>query len=231
MSPRRAGERVSCTRCGAWYDTGRFGRCPACHSPHMLQEPTGEIDVSALGSAPAAPNATGNVAGNVAPPVALPPTDPSQQILPTEVFAQELDDPTPVDVPAMVVSDLDERTEVMRGVGDLVRPVVGWLVCIKGPNKGRDFRLSVGQNAIGRDASNHVQIEGDRSISRVNQAVVVFDPRNATYLLRPGTGSAITRRRGFRVDQPTPLAAFDSIELGDSEFVFVPLCGQRFSWS
>src|SRR5262249_26846325 len=33
-----------------------------------------------------------------------------------------------------------------------ISPVVGWLVCVEGPDKGRDFRIHSEKNFIGRSA-------------------------------------------------------------------------------
>src|SRR5262249_23182140 len=44
-------------------------------------------------------------------------------------------------------------------------PVVGWLVCIKGPNKGRDYRLHSDVNKLGRAPNMDVCVEGDQTIS------------------------------------------------------------------
>jgi hypothetical protein len=47
-------------------------------------------------------------------------------------------------------------------------PVVGWLVCIKGTNKGRDYRLHSDLNKLGRAPNMDVCIEGDEAIAREN---------------------------------------------------------------
>ena len=40
-------------------------------------------------------------------------------------------------------------------------PVVGWLVCVKGHDKGQDYRLRAKTNLIGRSREMDVQIKGD----------------------------------------------------------------------
>ena len=44
--------------------------------------------------------------------------------------------------------------------------VTGWLVCVKGPEKGRDYRLHHGFNRLGRSMDMDVIFSEDRSISR-----------------------------------------------------------------
>ena len=47
-------------------------------------------------------------------------------------------------------------------------PVVGWLVCVTGPNTGRDYRLFARINTIGRAEKNDVCLKGDNTISIKN---------------------------------------------------------------
>ena len=46
-------------------------------------------------------------------------------------------------------------------------PVTGWLVVVSGPGVGRDLRVGVGRNDLGRDRANRITLPfGDRKISR-----------------------------------------------------------------
>lgn len=112
-----------------------------------------------------------------------------------------------------------------------VDPVVGWLVCVKGPERGHDYRLHSEKNFVGRGDGMDVRIAGDGAISRENHAVVSFDPKKETFRLLPGDGRGLVYLNGEEVITPTALAAGDRIELGESELMFVPLCDGRFSWS
>src|SRR5688500_9538447 len=60
-----------------------------------------------------------------------------------------------------------------------IDPVVGWLVCVQGPDRGRDFRLRPERNFLGRSDRMDVCIPGDATISRENHAIVSFNPKNA----------------------------------------------------
>lgn len=111
-----------------------------------------------------------------------------------------------------------------------IDPVVGWLVCVQGPEKGRDYRVRSERNGIGRGADMAISIAGDEAISRENHAFISFNPRKGTFRIAPGDGRGMTYLNGEEVDVPMPLEAYDRIELGQSELVFVPLCGERFSW-
>lgn len=111
-----------------------------------------------------------------------------------------------------------------------IDPVVGWLVCIEGPEKGRDYRVRSERNGIGRGADMAICISGDEAISRENHAFISFNPRKASFRIAPGDGRGMIYLNGEEVDVPMPLQAYDHIELGQTHLLFVPLCGEKFSW-
>lgn len=111
-----------------------------------------------------------------------------------------------------------------------IDPVVGWLVCVQGPEKGRDYRVRSERNGIGRGADMAICVQGDEAISRENHAYISFNPRKGTYRIAPGDGRGMTYLNGEEVDVPMPLKAYDRIELGQTHLLFVPLCGEQFNW-
>jgi FHA domain len=115
-------------------------------------------------------------------------------------------------------------------LGGAVDPVVGWLACVDGPDKGQDWRLVSGRNAIGRAEGMSVRLAADASVSRERHAVISFDPRRRSFSLAPGEGPGLVYCNGQEVVMPVTLAPHDRIEVGASTLLFVPLVGQRFSW-
>jgi hypothetical protein len=111
-----------------------------------------------------------------------------------------------------------------------IDPVVGWLVCVKGVNKGRDYRLHSDRNQIGRAPNMDVCVEGDETISRENHCQVIFSPRTKTYSLVPGTGRNLVYLNGDDVPAAMPLRPYDQIDLGEGSFVFLPFCNDDFDW-
>ena len=109
-------------------------------------------------------------------------------------------------------------------------PVVGWLVCTQGPEKGRDYRVRSERNGIGRGADMAICIAGDEAISRENHAFISYNPRKASFRIAPGEGRGMIYLNGEEVDVPMPLMAYDRIELGQTHLIFLPLCGERFHW-
>ena len=111
-----------------------------------------------------------------------------------------------------------------------VEPVVGWLVCISGEYFGQSFNLKIGQNFIGRALTMDVPLAKDTSVSRNKHAIVTYDPQNRVFFIGPGESSGMTYCNGNLLLAHQPLEAYDKIKLGKSEFVFIPCCGEQFSW-
>lgn len=109
--------------------------------------------------------------------------------------------------------------------------VCGWLVCVKGPDKGRAYTIHAGRNFIGSGDAMDIQIQGDSRISRKNHAVISYDPENREVLLLPGSSSGMVYLAGRALYEPTPLEAFQEIALGDSQLVYAPFCGAGFDWN
>ena len=113
-------------------------------------------------------------------------------------------------------------------------PVTGWLVCICGEAKGKSYNIVSGLNYVGRRKDMDICIEGDISISRYRHAVVEYSEERKEFLLRLGESKEkiyITRDRQKRILKGTiKLEAYDVITLGRTELMFVPFCGDRFTW-
>ncbi len=111
-----------------------------------------------------------------------------------------------------------------------ISPVVGWLVCVEGTEKGRDFRLHSEKNFVGRASSMDISIAGDDSISREKHAVVTFEPKKRTFWLLPGDASGLVYLNGEMVHSPTQINADDLIEIGQSKLVLVSLSSPQITW-
>jgi hypothetical protein len=124
---------------------------------------------------------------------------------------------------------------VTRRVGNPVAvgkpdPVVGWLVCREGPDRGRDFRLHAEKNFIGRSPIMDVCIAGDDTVSRERHGVVIFDPKKQVFWVLPGDASGLVYLNGEIVHSPTQLKHDDVLELGQTKLVLIPFCGDKYSW-
>lgn len=122
-------------------------------------------------------------------------------------------------------------TSVGNSQSSRTRPVVGWLVCVEGAPRGRDFRIHSQYNYIGRARHMDICIEGDNSISAENAAILAYDDQQKIFFFAPGQGRNLVRVNGKAVLSPVELQAYDRLTVGKSVFLFIPLCGERFDWN
>lgn len=116
---------------------------------------------------------------------------------------------------------------------DLMGPVVGWLVVIAGPGRGRFRPIGEGSNPIGRSPTQRIPLDfGDDAISSEKQAYLIYDPQQRDFLLVPNLErSNLVSLNGSRVTGAMPLKAGDTISMGQTKLYFQPLCGPNFDWS
>jgi hypothetical protein len=109
--------------------------------------------------------------------------------------------------------------------------VVGWLVCLAGPDRGRDFRLHPEKNFIGRSPLMDVCVAGDESVSRDRHALVIFDPKKQVFWAVPGDASGLVYLNGDIVHSPSQMKCDDVLEVGQTKLVLIPFCGEKYSWA
>lgn len=203
---------------GHYYDSSRFGNnCPHCGMSGAASIGADQTTVPLnIPDAPQPANA-------VTEPLTV-----SQPVVSQPVVSQ------PANVTAPTVSD-DDRTlpvtaDMLDGMAEKPAPVVGWLVCTDGVNKGTDYRLHQGRNFIGRSPEMDVCILGDNTVSRSSHAIVVYDPRSNVYLAQPGSSKELFYVNDKLVLNPVELKTMDLLNIGDTKLMFVPLCGEQFHW-
>ena len=123
----------------------------------------------------------------------------------------------------------DERTVGYFQRSIQMDPVVGWLVCLEGPERGRDYRLHVGQNLVGRAFSMDVALNEDTKVSRERHCSVVYEPLQNRFFLVPGEGTA-TYLGDTLLTVSVAIQDGDTIRIGDTTLVFVPFCREGFTW-
>lgn len=115
-----------------------------------------------------------------------------------------------------------------------VAPVVGWLVGVKGASQGQSFNLKSGRNKIGRAHEMDVKLLGDDTVSRTSAAVIVYDAKAREFSILPGDSDSLCYVNDKAVYERVQLLGYEKIEFGDAGlnmYVFVPFCGEQFSWS
>ncbi len=201
---------------GHFYDPDKHTSCPHCGVPIADLPETNRV----RGQGPAAPSGGGEPAtvprGHAASSAPTPPVAPSVPATPSAPPGPRAGSPG-VTVAYWGKRDFD--------------PVVGWLVCVEGPEQGRDYRLRSGNNRLGRDETMDVVIRGDEAISRIKQAVITFDERNTRFMIKEGDGRSLMYVNDEQVVNAAALKPWDILEMGKSKFCFVPLCGEKFHWN
>lgn len=110
-------------------------------------------------------------------------------------------------------------------------PVVGWLVCVDGPDKGTDYRIRNQYNYIGRASSMDICIRSDNYISAERAAIIGYDDQEKVFSFAPGTGHNVVRVNGKMIITAVQLNAYDELSIGTTKLLFVPFCGERFDWN
>ena len=83
------------------------------------------------------------------------------------------------------VDDDNEKTIGLSFTAGGINPVVGWLVCEEGPERGRSYPLYAGRNFIGRSHSSDVSIYDDNTITRDNHCSIIFEPNESVFFIAP----------------------------------------------
>lgn len=135
-----------------------------------------------------------------------------------------------VSAPAKQSADM-EKTQVLVEQKTGYNPVVGWLVCIEGPDKGKDFRLHAGNNFVGRGATMDVILQ-DKAVSAKNAHFSIsYDKKHDRYFMAGGQGQEIV----YINDEPltasaTDIKRGDRIEVANTTLVFIPLSKEDVQW-
>ena len=109
-------------------------------------------------------------------------------------------------------------------------PVVGWLVCTKGPHFGEDFRLKSGRNFIGRNSGMDVAVTKDNTVSRERHTAVVYEPKGNMFIVQPGDSKELSYLNDEVVLSPVRINANDRLSVGQTELMFIPCCTADFKW-
>jgi hypothetical protein len=154
------------------------------------------------------------------------------------------DAPAPVSVPVRPIDrrprssdfiDSEHTVPVIYEKVDESYPV-GFMVCIAGGLRGRDYKLRSGDNTIGRDADPRkfdITINDDNIISRETLIILNYNPGTNEYTLTGGNGAQAIVKRNNKPVMPTTsvvLSPYDKILIGKTKFMFLPLCGEDFVW-
>lgn len=108
------------------------------------------------------------------------------------------------------------------------KPVAGWVVCVSGPDRGRDWRICEGKNFVGRAADSDICIQ-DAGVGEKRHAFIVYDARYNDFLLVPGQGT-IVYLNGALLTTAEKLKDDDEIKIGQTVLCFRSFCGGKRKW-
>lgn len=215
------------TKCGFGhlYDSDLYATCPYCNrnARSIVFGPDGAGRTGMPG------NHGGGTIPSTGGPGTIPPTGG-----PGGSARQRSSSIGPTELPEELKKKM-EKEKKNRTVGIFEQkygldPVVGWLVCIEGPEKGRDYRLFDRINSIGRDETNDVVIASEQTLSLSNHARLAYDAKHNNFQMIPGEGRNITYLNDAPLYVPQMLHAYDVIEFGETKLLFIPLCNDKFQW-
>ena len=243
-------KKVKCSN-GHFFDADRFATCPSCGAEPVGQvaapsakpiepPPTTQPLMSPAGlDLPPAPSVpTPDIEMHSSQDASSPHTDSPQQneppvsgetMLSTSTSAGRAELAAAVKATASTNTSPLPKTMAYYDVGE-VEPPVGWLVCVRGTYIGHAFVCKAGRNRIGRNLDMDICLSDDGSISRDTHAIIIYEPKNRVFYLQAGTGSGLTYYNGNLIFDHTEINSYDKIELGKAEFIFFPLCGEKFTW-
>lgn len=106
--------------------------------------------------------------------------------------------------------------------------VVGWLVCVEGPERGRDYRLHAGRNFVGYSLRSDVVTE-DIEIAAEKHFSVIYDEKKNQFSIASGEGT-LTWLNGNLLVGVKPLTEDAYICAGKSKFAFRSFCREEVKW-
>lgn len=121
----------------------------------------------------------------------------------------------------------DQKTVACYGEEERMLPA-GWLVCIKGPMRGKDYRLYPGFNRIGRSLASDICLQ-DPGVSMDAHCSVVYDQKSRTFFLVPGRGTTVYLGEEL-VQEASKLPEGGRICLGSSTLELIPFCKGEHVW-
>ncbi len=127
--------------------------------------------------------------------------------------------------------DLDDNKTISFGFFGMtaIQPVTGWLVCMTGSERGKDYRLHMGKNFVGRSPSMDVVLVDDKKISRDKHCSVIYDPKGDAFYVAAEGGNLVYLNDQMLAASER-LEENDKITIGDTSLIFIPFCRGKRRW-
>ena len=100
------------------------------------------------------------------------------------------------------------------------RPICAWLVCIEGARKGKSYVISYGENFVGTDRDNEIQVLGDEKMLG-KFTLIIFDKGTKEANLIPARADGIVYMDNKPIYDKYVIKNKDILEIGGSKFMYV----------
>ncbi len=109
-------------------------------------------------------------------------------------------------------------------------PVLGWLVCVEGRKRGKDYRLTQEVNYIGRATSNDICLDYDEEISRDTTITIAYIKQSRVFRLDAEQSRDPVYVNGQPVLSELYLRDKDVISVGSTRLKLICFCDASFEW-
>ena len=218
---------------GHFYDADVYAECPSCRKEAVEENnfpKTGMVtEFPTTGSYMAKKESTGK---NSFPKTSAVSNTPAEfpKTAPISSASKEFPKTAPISrqgsVPKTAPIGGAEHTPSFTGWN----PVLGWLVCVQGGKKGKDFRLTQEKSYIGRAASNDICLEFDEAISRDTAVIITYIKEHRVFRLEAGQSRNPVCVNGVPVLTELYLRDRDVISVGTTELKLICFCDTSFAW-
>ncbi|WP_067141530.1 FHA domain-containing protein [Oceanivirga salmonicida] len=124
----------------------------------------------------------------------------------------------------------DTVIKTLAYIEENVDPVVAWLVCIEGAERGKEYRLKDGRNFVGSSPNMDVCILGDDKIAKENHFSISYNNKQRIFVISPGSSGNIIYVDKKALYETKTIENFSLIEVCDTKLVLIQFCGDNFSW-
>ena len=210
---------------GHWYDPNLFSECPHCKKDSeklklsLSDEEEDDRTVSMMDLDLSLDSQLGRMSGVPHGVAAESPMGPAPDISGFD-FGIISSEPT---------GDDEDKTISFWDFGASRLPAVtGWLVGQNGEEMGKDFRLHIGKNFIGRGINMDIVLE-DKRVTREKHCSVTYDPKGNRFFVSGEQGNTVYVN-GALVEGMQELCDGDMLTVGETKLIFVPYCKEERTW-
>ncbi len=209
---------VKCSKCLLFYDEDKYDACPHCLKASQLEIHTESVKTKKTAGVFSGLFSKKNKKAEEK--VSFEVGEPKKD----EVYEEKTELQTLSE--AILNANSTERTTQGYRLAGNEEPAVGWITCVNGSFSGETLSLKTGKNYIVISNEN-VAVSKDGGVC---SAVITFEPKKRQFFIQNGSDENKIFVNSEQITDFCELKSYDIIAAGENEFVFVALCGEKFSW-